>query len=159
MRRRLPVRVRTSAFALDARRLRRGDFSDRYFLNIRTILDRLAREGYRYPGFPRSTRATSRRAMDGARRLAVGDARVEMQLFTRRRPWSVACGIEHARALIETAAGGFDARGRWRAAEGLEAWAVEEGTRLAPLRTSPTSGRSHSRPLPRTWVRTTSPRR
>jgi len=129
MPRRLPARVPTAAFGLDAERLRKGDFSDRYFLNIQQTLTSLARSGYLFQG-----RVPPRRGLEGrARSLRVGEARVEMQFFTRRRPRSLACGIEHARAILETAAGGYDSRNRWVPAV-PQAWAVPEGTWLLPLR-------------------------
>jgi nicotinate phosphoribosyltransferase len=128
MPRRLPVRVPTAVFHLPVEQLRRGDFSDTYFLNIRDILERLSRRRYRYMGSAPLLRHDRHRAAG----IPVGTAPVEMQMFTRRRPFSILCGVEHARAILERAAGSFDRRGRWRSAREMAVWAAPEGLRIRP---------------------------
>ena len=90
-RQRLPAEV----FRLDTERLRSGWYSDAYFINIQRILQRLSEEGY---------------VLDGS---AVGDIEVEMQIFTRRKPFSVIAGVDEALAILEAATGYYDANGKF----------------------------------------------
>ncbi|MGH9798546.1 MAG: nicotinate phosphoribosyltransferase, partial [Candidatus Polarisedimenticolia bacterium] len=110
---------------VDLRRLRRGDYSDAYFLHAARILDRMSIRGERHRG-----RAPALRGAAGPLPpFRPGDAEVEMQFFTRRRPLTVVSGIGPALWLIREgvgAAGG--ARGCRPAVR-----AVPEGTLTRPL--------------------------
>jgi nicotinate phosphoribosyltransferase len=120
--RRLPA----GTFHLDRDRMRQGWYSDKYFLNLATILRQLSDEGYTYAGHaPRDT------GHDPSR-LAVGDIEVEMQFFTRRAPCSVAAGVDNALAILSECTGYFESE-RWiSTAQGLEVEAVQDGDLLQP---------------------------
>ncbi|MFW5996063.1 MAG: nicotinate phosphoribosyltransferase [Halanaerobiaceae bacterium] len=84
--RRLPV----DTFQIDRERMVRGWYSDVYFCNIKKILWRLAREGYRYEGED------------------IGNIQVEMQIFPRRKPFCILGGIDEALALLRSCTGYID---------------------------------------------------
>ncbi len=109
---------------LDRDRLRRGDYSDEYFLNAARILRAASRAGRPFSGRSPALR-------DRGPRPALhhpGDAVVEIQFHARRRPRFLAAGIELAIAIAGTAAR------RTGTSPGLRAWAVPEGTLLRPRR-------------------------
>jgi nicotinate phosphoribosyltransferase len=117
---RLPV----STFKLDVERMRRGWYSDKYFYNIVAVLADLARQGYRFGG---SSPDLSDIGVDLAN-ISIGDIVVEMQWFTRRKPFSVVVGVDKALAMLQTCTGYFDERGEWHDTYGdLEVLAVQDG--------------------------------
>ncbi len=120
-------RLAPSVFGIDPR-MRAGHFSDQYFLNAVQILSQLAAEGYRFAGSaPRLPAGASGEGVD------VGNIEVEMQCFTRRRLFAVACGVDHAVAILKECAGFFDERGRFHGKfDRLEVEAVHDGDRLEP---------------------------
>lgn len=120
---RLPVDV----FRIDRERMRQGWYSDHYFNNIRQILTALAAEGYRYQGqYPRSN-------VTEPETVAVGDIEVEMQFFTKRRPFSVAAGVDNALAILSECAGYHDEAGTFHNTAGeLHVEAVQDGDKLEP---------------------------
>ena len=121
---RLPAEV----FGIDPR-MARGRYTDRYFINVRDILTRLADEEYRFAGH---SPAVEKLGLDPTK-VAVGDVEVEMQCFTKRRPFSIACGTDHALAILKTCTGCFDPDGTFRnTAADLEVEAVADGARLDP---------------------------
>jgi nicotinate phosphoribosyltransferase len=124
-------RLDPSVFALDER-LREGFYTDQYFLNVRDVLARLAEEGYVFGGSHADLEAPPPEGVDLAR-LAVGDLEAEMQVFTKRRPLAIACGVDHALAILKAAAGCGGAAGRFQnTAARLQVEAVHDGTKLAP---------------------------
>lgn len=123
-------RLDPSVFGLDPR-LRDGFYADRYFLNARDVLARLAGEGYLYGGRHPDVAAPPE-GTDLAR-TAVGDLEAEMQVFAKRRPFALACGVDHALAILKEATGFTDASGRFQnTAAALEVEAVHDGAKLAP---------------------------
>lgn len=88
-------RLPSEVFHLDTERLRSGWYSDAYFINIQRILQHLSAEGF---------------VLDDA---DVGDIEVEVQVFTRRKPFSVIAGVDEALAILEAATGYYDADGRF----------------------------------------------
>jgi nicotinate phosphoribosyltransferase len=110
---------------VDLRRLRRGDYSDAYFLNAARILDRMSSRAERHRGPAPALRG----AAGPLPPFFPGDAEVEMQFFTRRRPLTVVSGIGHALWLIRegTMAAGGARSGR------PAVRAVPEGTLTRPL--------------------------
>src|SRR5581483_12466206 len=94
---RLPI----STFKLDVERMRRGWYSDKYFVNIAAVLTELARQGYRFGG---SSPDLTDIGADLAN-IDIGNIEVEMQWFTRRRPFSVVVGVHTALALLQTCTG------------------------------------------------------
>jgi len=121
---RLPPEV----FQLDAERLPRGWYSDKYFLNIANLLAHLAKEGYTFAGS----------VSDGAlppgidpHKVRTGDIEVEMQVFTRRRPFSVVAGVDEALAILRVATGYYDADDRFVSTyDQLEIEAAPDGVRV-----------------------------
>lgn len=117
-------RLESDVFKLDIERMRQGWYSDRYFVNIERILARFAEAGLRYEGFH-----PFRVPPDvDPRRINIGDIEVEMQWFTRRRPWALVCGVDKALAMLRDATGYFDKSGAWHnTAQDLQVWAVQDG--------------------------------
>ncbi len=127
--RRLPAAV----FKLDVERMRRGWYSDKYFINIARTLAELAARGYRFGG----TRSDLADLDIDLQNVDVGSIEVEMQWFTRRRPFSVVVGVDKALAMLEQCAGYFDDAGRFQSTfDSLEVMAVPDGS-LAPYEGDP----------------------
>jgi len=121
-------RLDASVFYIDPR-MARGRYTDRYFINVARILGTLAREGYRFGG------ECERLAAEGfdATAVDVGNIEVEMQCFTKREPFSIACGVDHALAILKSCTGTVDEAGAFRStATDLEVEAVGDGAKLAP---------------------------
>lgn len=98
-------RLTDATFKLDCERMRAGWYSDKYFENINAMLSRLAQQGYRFNGV--SQRLTA--AGVDVRDIDVGNLEVEMQWFTRRKPFSVIAGVDKALAMIECGTGYYAA--------------------------------------------------
>lgn len=121
-------RLDASVFQIDPR-TRRGRYSDQYFKNVTEVLTRLTDEGYRFGG---SCPPLAEAGVD-ASDLAVGDVQAEMQCFTKRQPVSVACGVDHAVAILRECTGFLDRGGRFRRTfDRCEVQAVHDGDKLAP---------------------------
>ncbi len=121
---RLPI----STFKLDVERMRRGWYSDKYFYNIVAVLAELARQGYRFGG---TSPDLSDIGVDLAN-ISIGDIEVEMQWFTRRRPFSIVVGVDKALAMVQTCTGYFDEQGEWHDTfDQMEVLAVQDGA-IAP---------------------------
>ncbi|MBD3176026.1 MAG: nicotinate phosphoribosyltransferase [Armatimonadia bacterium] len=109
-------RLAPEIFKLDAERMRTGWYSDKYFVNIQSILTTLSDEGYRLE------------SLHGE--LDVGNMEVEMQIFARREPVSIVCGIDKAIAMLKECAGLVE-DGRWMPAwDRLEVDAAKDGDRV-----------------------------
>jgi len=122
----------SSRFTLDWDGLRRGVYTDKYFLNAARILERLAAEGYRFSGRPadelpdRLTRGP----------VDTGNIHVELQYFTKREPDSLVAGIEPAVAILRNAAGYVRADGRFVArGRTIEIEALRDGMKTRPWET------------------------
>jgi len=114
------VRLTNEVFKLDVERMRRGWYSDKYFVNISRMLAALAEQGYVYRGEPA-------RAVPPSPALRTGDLRVEMQWFTRRPGTTVVVGVDKALAMLRHAAGSWDGDVFRPAWDDLEVWAVHDG--------------------------------
>jgi len=113
-------RLSPEVFRLDSPRLAQGWYSDKYFLNIAHLLRDLAALGYRFAG-------AAPPGVD-ARDVDTGDLVVEMQVFTRRGPFSVVAGVDEALALLQAATGYEDEAGRFvNTYDRLEVEAVQDG--------------------------------
>ena len=88
---RLPI----DTFQIDRERMVEGWYSDVYFRNINKILNQLSKEGYTFKDED------------------IGNIEVEMQIFPRRRPFSVVGGIDEALALLKSGAGYWDDDGNF----------------------------------------------
>src|SRR5205814_10190535 len=91
-------RLRPEIFKLDVERMRRGWYSDKYFYNIVAVLADLAKQGYRFGG---TAPDLSDLGVDLSQ-ISIGDVEVEMQWFTRRKPYSLIVGVAKALAMLQT---------------------------------------------------------
>ncbi len=118
-------RLPTSIFKLDVERMRTGWYSDKYFYNIVALLADLAQMGYRFGG---TAPDLSDLGLDLAQ-VDTGNIEVEMQWFTRRKPYSIVVGVDKAIAMLRECTGYFDEQGRFvNTFEQLEVEAVQDGT-------------------------------
>ncbi|HEU5370628.1 MAG TPA: hypothetical protein VFU69_19295 [Ktedonobacterales bacterium] len=118
-------RLPTSIFKLDVERMRTGWYSDKYFYNIVALLADLAHMGYRFGG---TAPDLSDLGLDLAQ-VDIGNIEVEMQWFTRRKPYSIVVGVDKAIAMLRECTGYFDEQGRFvNTFEQLEVEAVQDGT-------------------------------
>lgn len=115
-------RLNKEIFKIDAARMRTGWYTDAYFSNIAQILATLAREGYTFSG--RSD------IIDvDCSHIKNGDIIVEMQFFTRRKPFTLVAGVDEALALLEECTGYTDETGKFvNTFNQLEVEAVYDGT-------------------------------
>jgi len=121
-------RLDASVFRIDPR-MRGGRYSDQYFLNARAILSTLAAERYR---FTARCAELSEKGFDVSN-VDVGNIETEMQCFTKREPFSVACGVDQAIAILKSCTGFTDDTGAFHdTAAQLEVDAVQDGARLLP---------------------------
>lgn len=115
-------RLTNTTFKLDIDRMRRGWYSDKYFENVGHMLDALGKQGY-------SLRAESPR-IEKARlgNIPVADMRVEMQWFTRRKPFALVAGVDKALSMLFHCTGLFDDAGAFQSTwNQLEVEAVQDG--------------------------------
>lgn len=114
-------RLPASLFQIDKERIRKGWYTDAYFLNQIRILQQLAEEGYRFSG------RSDLEDVDCSD-VDTGNIEVEMQIFTRRSPGSLIVGTDEALSILESCTGYFDKDGKWvDTYDHLEVWAVEDG--------------------------------
>ncbi|HEY3266216.1 MAG TPA: nicotinate phosphoribosyltransferase [Armatimonadota bacterium] len=117
-------RLGSEVFKLDVERMRRGWYSDRYFVNNQQILARLAEAGARYVGddpFPLAPGVDPHA-------IRIGEIEVEMQFFSRRKPFTLVSGVDKALAILRECAGHYRSDGSWHAAaHNIEVEAVEDG--------------------------------
>ncbi len=118
-------RLGLSTFKLDAERMRRGWYSDKYFKNIVSLLSHLSSIGYTYGGdFPVID-------LSECASPSIGDIEVEMQWFTRRKPLSIVTGVDKALAILQSSTGYFDAEGSWvDKYDSLQVEAVHDGVKV-----------------------------
>jgi len=124
-------RLPASLFQIDKNRIRKGWYTDAYFLNQIKILQHLADEGYRFSG-------TSDLEDVDCSNVDTGNIEVEMQIFTRRTPGSLIVGIDESLRILESCTGYYDKKGKWiDTYDHLEVWAAEDGVWL-PYEGDPT---------------------
>lgn len=114
-------RLTNALFQLDIEGLRRGYYSDKYFINVAHILGKLAGEGYTFSG--QSPRLPDR-DING---VAVGDLMVEAQIFNRRAPYALVAGVDVALAMLRYATGNYEGTTYTEAWQNLEVVAVRDG--------------------------------
>ncbi len=118
------TRLTDSTFKLDIDRMRRGWYSDKYFVNIAQTLQVLAGSDYRFGG----TSPTLDRLGIDPSTLPMGDIEVEMQFFTRRKPKALIAGVDKALSMLRHCTGYFDENDKF-----VESWqhlkveAVQDG--------------------------------
>lgn len=115
-------RLGKETFRIDQERMRRGWYADAYFSNTVKILNGLSNENYTFAG------ESDIKDIDCSG-VKNGDIRVEMQFFTRRRPFSIVAGVDEALAILQECTGYFDKEGSFvKTYESLEIEAVQDGT-------------------------------
>ncbi|MBA3945484.1 MAG: nicotinate phosphoribosyltransferase [Herpetosiphonaceae bacterium] len=117
-------RLAPDVFKLDVERMRAGWYSDQYFANIIGMLTDLAHQGYRFGG-------TSPYLDDldiDLQSVDIGNLVVEMQWFTRRKPFSVVAGVDKALAMLETCTGYLEDGVFHSTWDRLQVEAVQDGT-------------------------------
>ena len=111
-------RLPPEAFDLDVEGIRRGDYTDKYFLNIARLLKTLSDLGYTHQGQHARIDPTG---------VAVGDIRAEMQIFTRRPGKTVVAGVDAALAVLQAGTGYWEGDRFVSTWEDLQVWAVQDG--------------------------------
>ena len=115
------TRLTNAVFKLDAERMRRGWYSDKYFENIEATLRQLAAEHAGYDGRYPSVTGVDLAGAD------VGNAEVEMQWFTRRPGRTIVVGVDKALSMLRHCAGTLDGDRFVETWERLEVEAVHDG--------------------------------
>lgn len=100
---------------MDIEGLRKGLYTDKYFINIQKILAGLEKQTYKSINQPLQHSSYD-----------VSTAEVEMQVFTRR-PGAVVCGIDFALACLKFCSGKWEDGNFIETSSDLEVWAVEDG--------------------------------
>lgn len=122
-------RLDPSVFKLDSARMKKGWYSDHYFNNIVFIFSELAKRKYRFKG---SSQLLQSKGMDLSR-IQTGNIEVEMQYFTKREPFSIVAGTDHAIAILKECTGFFNGKRRFiNTFHKLRIEAVLDGTVLLP---------------------------
>lgn len=118
-------RLTNETFKLDVERMRRGWYSDKYFVNIAQMLTVLAGQGYTYQG-----KHSTLPAGFSAENIACGDIEVEMQWFTRRVGTTIVVGIDKALTMLRHCTGYFEGDAFIDTADKLQVWAVQDGCKV-----------------------------
>ncbi len=106
--------------------LRSGWYSDEYFNNTIRVLKSRAQKGVKFGERDNN--------LDGVVSVVDevnGEVIVEMQFFTRRKPYSIIAGVDEAIAILQVAAGHYNAAGDFvNTYDQLEIEAVYDGTKI-----------------------------
>ncbi len=125
-------RLPPEAFGLDVEGIRRGIYTDKYFVNIARLLQTLSRIGYTHQG---------KHARLDPEGLPVGDIHAEMQVFTRRPGKTVVAGVDAALAVLQVGTGYWEEEKFVSTWPDLQVWAVQDGDVVTyhgdPLRVQP----------------------
>lgn len=104
-------------------KLRNGWYSDEYFNNTLRVLTALSNQGYTF-----GEKENDLEGMVSVTEVQNGDIEVEMQFFTRRKPFSVVAGVDEALAILKVGTGYQDRNGKFiNTFDKLEIEAVEDG--------------------------------
>jgi nicotinate phosphoribosyltransferase len=115
-------RLNNDTFKLDIERMRKGWYTDKYFVNVAIILETLSKEGYTFQGDP--GRLPAGFSSEG---INCGDIEVEMQWFTRRPGTSIIVGVDKALTMLQHCTGYFEGDKFIDTHKNLEVWAVQDG--------------------------------
>ena len=119
-------RLATEVFKLDVDRLRKGWYSDKYFVNITNTLTGLRAVNFTY-------KATSSGRFKAFEKVEInpGDIEVEMQWFTRHPGKTIIVGVDKALAIIKSCTGYWEGETFVNTADQLQVWAVEDGAEVS----------------------------
>lgn len=121
-------RLPTATFKLDSKRMCEGWYSDKYFSNIVAILADVAGQGYRFGGKCPDLSDLG----EDLSQVDVGNIEVEMQWFTRRKPYAVVAGVDKVLAMLKECTGYFEKNGEFvNTSDRIEVLAVQDGV-IAP---------------------------
>jgi len=112
-------RLTNDIFKLDSERMRRGWYSDKYFVNILLMLEGVRDNGGYQGEYARNI------GRDPAG-LNVGDLEVEVQFFTRRRGKTTIVGVDKALTMLRHCTGYVNESDEW-----VETWANLEVTAVS----------------------------
>lgn len=117
-------------FKIDFEKIREGYYSDDYFTGVRTILERLSGEGYKFAGANPDGAIKS----DHIVSMDIGNLETDMQIFTRREPFSIVAGTDYVKEIVKECTGSFDdASGKVKKSDvQIKALSVGEGEKAAP---------------------------
>ena len=118
-------RLTNETFKLDVERMRKGWYTDKYFVNISLMLSVLSRQGYAYGGkHPRLPEGIS------PEEIPAGDLEVEMQWFTRRPGETLVVGVDKALTMLHHCTGYWQDNEFVDTSGQLEVWAVQDGCKV-----------------------------
>ncbi|WP_041701442.1 nicotinate phosphoribosyltransferase [Gottschalkia acidurici] len=104
-------------------KIRSGWYSDEYFNNTLRVLTSLSKEGYKF-----GDKENDLNGIVSVREVENGDIIVEMQFFTRRKPFSLVVGVDEALAILKVGTGYRDEDGIFiNTFEELEIEAIQDG--------------------------------
>ncbi len=119
-------RLDNSTFKLDIERMRKGWYTDKYFVNISLMLSVLASQGYvyagKYPGLPQGIKPDD---------VLAGDLEVEMQWFTRRPGETLVVGVDKALTMLRHCTGYWQRDKFIDTSGSLEVWALQDGCKVS----------------------------
>lgn len=115
-------RLGNETFKLDVDRMRKGWYSDKYFVNIALMLAELSKQKYEYAGqYPNLPKEIC------AECIPCGDIEVEMQWFTRRPGKTIVVGLDKALTMLQHCTGYFEGDQFINTSANLQVWALEDG--------------------------------
>lgn len=118
-------RLTNETFKLDIERMRKGWYTDKYFVNISLMLSVLSKQGYAYGGkLPRLPQGVS------PENIPAGDLEVEMQWFTRRPGETLVVGVDKTLAMLRHCTGYWHGDQFIDTSSQLEVWAVQDGCKV-----------------------------
>lgn len=117
-------RLTQATMKLDMHGIRSGLYSDKYFENVVHVLEGIKAAGYTFAG--RSWRAEGHGVNPAG--VDIGDLVVEAQVFNRRAPYAVVCGVDASLAMLRHATGYFSDDGDFvETWQHLEVEAIDDG--------------------------------
>jgi nicotinate phosphoribosyltransferase len=115
-------RLTNATFKLDIERMRKGWYTDKYFVNIAQILKVLSEQGYTYSG--KDPHLPVGLSPEG---IPSGDIEVEMQWFSRRPGTTLVVGVDKALIMFRHCTGYWSGDKFMDTSAKLEVWAIQDG--------------------------------
>jgi nicotinate phosphoribosyltransferase len=97
-------------YGFDMEGVRRGTYADKYFVNVRDILQRVAADG---KTFGELGGQSPRDLPHDPAKLIPGELVVESQIFNRRKPRALIAGIDAALWMLRHGTGYYNQAGEW----------------------------------------------
>ena len=116
-------RLDNRTFKLDLERMRRAWYADKYFWNIADTLGKLALVDHRFQGQSPILKQLGIAPQD----VDVGNIHVDMQVFTRRKPYALVCGVDKALTMLRHCTGYYEGDRFVETHQHLQVWAVQDG--------------------------------